>query len=114
MAGGCLWGDQAAQGGLESPRPPFGLTGRREKKFSFDAYEHDPIGAFEAAVEEAIELSEIANNLASALQLKGPGGWGGKPRETQRFLAFGAKRVGLWWEPKIFDQTNPEIRGGAP
>jgi len=51
----------------------FGLTGRWKKKFAFDAYEHDPIGAFEAAMEEAIEVSKIANSPTSTPWLKGPG-----------------------------------------
>ncbi len=50
----------------------FGPTGRREKKFVFDAYESNPIGAFEAAAEEAIEVSEITSGPASTPQL-GPG-----------------------------------------
>jgi hypothetical protein len=60
------------------------MSGRHNPARVANPKPHDPIGAFEAAAEEAIEISETANNFASALQLQGPGGWGGKARETQR------------------------------
>jgi hypothetical protein len=38
----------------------FGPTARWEKKFAFADYSNDPVATFEAAVEEAIAVSEIA------------------------------------------------------
>jgi hypothetical protein len=37
----------------------FGPTARWEKKFAFADYSNDPVATFEAAVEEAIAVSEI-------------------------------------------------------